>query len=143
VGFISLGYQGDLFGNIHVSWADPNKVRELVVVSSSKRIVFDDLNDMERIRIFEKGVEPADPEAASFGEYHFLMRDGDIISPKIEVSEPLKNQCSHFLHCIRSGETPETHGPVGLEVVKAMEAIDKSMEENGTPVEIEPAKVFA
>ena len=73
VGFITLGYQDGLIGNIHVSWADPNKVRELVVVSSSKRIVFDDLNDMERIRVFEKGVAPSDPEAASFGEYHFLM----------------------------------------------------------------------
>ena len=143
VGFITLGYEDGLVGNIHVSWADPNKVRELVVVSSSKRIVFDDLNDMERIRIFEKGVVPADPEAASYGEYHFLVRDGDIISPKIEVSEPLKNQCDHFLSCIETGETPETDGKVGLDVVRIMEAIDKSIEQNGMPVEIVTAPVFA
>jgi predicted dehydrogenase len=106
VGFASLGFQNGIVGHIHVSWADPNKVREIVVVGSERRIVFDDLNTQERVRVYEKGVTPAKPEAPSFGEYHFLIRDGDIISPRVEVNEPLKAQCDHFVKCVIHGHRP-------------------------------------
>lgn len=134
VGFVSLGYPSGVVANIHVSWVDPNKVRELVIVCSDKRIVFDDLNALERVKIFEKGVAPAPNEASSFGEHHFLMRDGDIHSPKIQVSEPLKNQCNHLLDCIETSKSPLTDGQAGLDVVRVMAGIDRSMKQNGAPV---------
>src|SRR5262249_9086761 len=56
IAFATLGYDDGVVGNIHVSWADPNKVREVVVVGSRRRVVFDDLNDVERVRIFERRV---------------------------------------------------------------------------------------
>lgn len=136
VGFISLGYQDDVVGHVHVSWADPNKVREVVVVGSDKRIVFNDLNAPEQVRVFEKGVTPVVAEASTYGEYQFLMRDGDIISPRIEFSEPLKNQCSHFLECITQGSRPLSGGREGLAVVRVMEAIDRSIGRKGVPVEV-------
>jgi len=136
VGFISLGYHDGIVGHIHVSWADPNKVREVVVVGSDRRIVFNDLDALERVRVFEKGVALAPPEVSSYGEYHLLMRDGDIISPRVEVSEPLKNQCSHFLECVTQGSCPLTDGREGLEVVRVMEAVDRSVERKGTPVDV-------
>lgn len=136
VGFISLGYRNNVVGNIHVSWADPNKVRQLVVVGSNKRIVFDDLNTVERVKVYEKGVSCAPQEAATYGEFSLLMRDGDIISPRIEVSEPLKNQCNHFVDCIRNQKRPLTDGRAGLEVVKVMTAIDQSVAHQGAPVSI-------
>jgi len=136
VGFIALGYPNGIVGHIHVSWADPSKVREVVVVGSEKRVVFNDLSSLERVRVFEKGVELAAPEAPSYGEYHLLMRDGDIISPKIKISEPLKNLSSHFLECVTQGCGPLTGGQGGLDVVRVMEAVDHSMERDGAPVEV-------
>lgn len=136
-GFVSLGYPNGVVANIHVSWVDPNKVRELVIVCSDKRIMFDDLNALERVKVFEKGVAPAPNEASSFGEHHFLMRDGDIHSPKIQVSEPLKNQCNHLIDCIETGTKPLTDGQAGLDVVKVMAAVDRSMQRNGMPVLLE------
>lgn len=136
VGFISLGYENGVVGHIHVSWANPNKVRKVVVVGSNRRIVFDDLNNLEQVRIFEKGIVHAAAEAPSYGEYHFLIRDGDIISPRIEVSEPLKNQCAHFIECVTQNLQPLTCGRTGLEVVWVMEAIDRSIELRGAPVEL-------
>src|SRR5215212_8172333 len=53
VGFIVLGYPNNVIGQIHVSWVDPDKVREIVLVGSERRIVFNDLNPQEPIRIFE------------------------------------------------------------------------------------------
>lgn len=136
VGFVTLGYQDGVVGHIHVSWADPNKVREVVVVSSNQRIVFDDTKTMEPVRIFEKGVTLESDEAPTYGEYRFLMRDGNIISPKIEMSEPLKNQCSHFIDCVLEGKQPLTDGQSGVDVVQVMEAIDQSMAQNGIPIQL-------
>jgi predicted dehydrogenase len=137
VGFISLGYADGVIGHIHVSWADPNKVREVVVVGSDKRIVFDDLNSMERVRVFEKGVTRAPAEASSYGEHQYLLRDGNIISPRVDASEPLKNQCSHFLNCVTTGQSPRSDGRAGLQVVRVMEAVDQSVARQGAPVSLE------
>jgi predicted dehydrogenase len=134
VGFVSLGYPNGVVGNIHVSWADPNKVRELVVVSDSKRIVFDDMNMTERVKVYEKGVAPAAPEAATYGEFHLQLRDGDIVSPRVDASEPLKNQCNHFLTCVTQQCHPLTNGEAGLQVVEALAAIDRSVAQQGAPV---------
>jgi predicted dehydrogenase len=134
---ITLGYPGGIIGNIHVSWADPNKVREIVVVGSENRIVFDDINILERVKIFEKGITSEPEEMTSFGEFSFQIRDGDIISPRIEIKEPLKEQCNHFLDCVSQKIPPFTDGKSGLEVVTIMRAIDHSVENNGTPTKIE------
>lgn len=137
VGFISLGYPGGVIGHIHVSWVDPNKVREVVVVSNDKRIVFDDVKTMEQVRIFEKGIAPGEVDApSSYGEFRFLIRDGDIISPRVQASEPLKDQCLHFVECINQNKRPFTDGQAGLEVVQVMQAIDRSLAQNGAPVQV-------
>ncbi|NLF78320.1 MAG: Gfo/Idh/MocA family oxidoreductase, partial [Chloroflexi bacterium] len=136
VGFVVLHYPNNVLGHIHVSWAEPNKVRELVVVGSEKRIVFNDLDSQERVRIFDKGITAlyADSEPSSYGEYHFSIRDGDIVSPHIEVSEPLKNQCNHFIDCVIDHKRPISDGQSGLVVVHIMEAACQSLEVNGVPV---------
>ena len=136
VGFITLGYSGDIIAHIHVSWADPHKARELVVVGSNRRIVFNDLNGLEQVRVFEKGVKPVASEPLSYGEYHFQIRNGDILSPTIEVSEPLKNQSRHFLECASRGTPPITSGRDGEEVVRVLETIDRSLSLKGAPVEV-------
>jgi predicted dehydrogenase len=135
VGFAAIGYPDGVIGHIHVSWAEPNKVREVVVVGSDKRIVFNDLDIQERVRVFEKGVA-APSEAATYGEFQYLMRDGDIISPRVPVSEPLKNQCNHFLECVKENKTPLTDGRNGWNVVRVMEAIDRSIQSKGEPVQV-------
>jgi predicted dehydrogenase len=136
IAFATLGYKNDVVGNIHVSWADPNKVREVVVVGSRRRIVFDDLNDVERVRVFERGVSVGDAIAESYGEFKLLVRDGDIISPKVQPSEPLKNQCADFVEAVRSGRTPLASCHFGLGVIRTLAAIDQSMRSHGAAVEV-------
>ena len=133
VGFITLTYPGGVVALVHVSWADPNKTREVVVVGSQKRIVFNDLDPLERVRVFDKGVCRVPKEAETFGEF-FQLRDGDIVSPLVEPSEPLKTQCTHFLECLRTGNRPITDGLAGRGVVAVMEAVDESIRRGGAPV---------
>jgi len=136
VAFITLFYDEGIIGNIHISWVDSNKFRQVTLVGSKARIVFDDLDPMERLRIFEKGVS-LDKPYDSFGEFQLLLRDGDIISPKIEAEEPLRNVCLEFIRSIQTGSRPLTDGRNGLEVVRTMCAIEKSMGLEGAPVSID------
>jgi predicted dehydrogenase len=135
VGFVSLGYPDRVVGHIHVSWADPHKVREVVVVGSDKRIVFNDLQATEQVRVFEKGVSPAEQEEL-IGEFPLVMRDGAIISPRVEPGEPLKIESQHFLDCITNNSQPLTRAEDGRDVVSVLEGIDLSIAQNGAPVEI-------
>jgi predicted dehydrogenase len=137
VGFISLGYPDNVLAHVHVSWADPDKAREVVVVKSDKRIVFNDLNGNEQVRVFEKGVSPIEQEPLNYGEFRFEIRDGDIISPRIEPVEPLKHQCRHFLECVRTGKRPISSGAEGRDVVRVLEAVNRSIECKGLQVEVE------
>jgi predicted dehydrogenase len=136
VGFVSVGYPGGIVAHIHVSWADPNKTREVVVVGSEKQVVFNDLNQLEQVRLFSRGVTAVPPENPSYGEFMFQLRDGDIVSPLIEASEPLKNECSHFVECVRTGSSPITDGIVGDSAVRVLEAIDRSISLRGESVSL-------
>jgi predicted dehydrogenase len=139
VGFVSLAYPGGVVAHVHASWADPNKVREVVVVGSNERIVFNDVETIERVKVFEKAAY-VEPDGTSFGEYHLHLRDGDIISPRVEPNEPLKSQCLHFLDCVERGAAPLTDARNGTDVVEVMEAIDRSMALHGAPVTVGAAE---
>jgi predicted dehydrogenase len=136
VGFLSLSYDGDVLGQAHVSWADPHKVREVVVVGSDRRVVFNDLDAEGPVRVYERGVKILEPDSSGYGEHQLLMRDGDIVIPRLEVSEPLKNQCRHFMEAVRNGGRPLTDGRNGLDVVRVMVAVGSSIQNRGAPIEV-------
>ncbi len=133
VAFVNLFYDDDIIGNIHISWVDSNKLRQVAVIGSKARVVFDDLNTLERLRIFEKGVS-LDKPYTNFGEFQLLLRDGDIVSPKIEIEEPLRSVCLEFIQCVQTGKKPLADGTNGLQVVRVMCAIQQSIERGGEPV---------
>lgn len=134
VGFIVLGYPNGVLGQIHASWVDPHKVRELVVVGSNQRIAFNDLDPVQKVSVFEKGIGFVPHEPASFGEYELSIRDGDIISPHIKINEPLKSQLKHFVDSVANNRLPLSDGLFGAKVVQVMKAVDQSIEQNGSPI---------
>src|SRR5258706_4201222 len=124
--FIHLLYPNSVLGQIHVSWVDSNKERSVKVIGSEARVIFDDINNLERVKIFKKGIRRS-PDYNTFGEFQLLLRDGDIISPRIEPMEPLKAMCAEFIDCLRNGTKPLTDGQSGYEVVRVMEQIDRAL----------------
>src|SRR5205807_4323501 len=99
VAFATLGFEDGVVANIRASWLDPRKVREITVVGSGKMAFFNDLETQEPVRIFDKGAM-REPSYESFGEFKLVTRTGDVVSPAIPASEPLKNQCQHFLRSV-------------------------------------------
>lgn len=135
-GFATLGYGNGVQAHLHVSWTDPNKCREIVVVGSRRRVVFDDLRRIEKIRVFDKGVGVApSTETPTYGG-GFQMHDGDIVSPQVPATEPLREQCLAFLKCVSEGCAPLVGGAEGEAVVSTLEAIDASMRTNGVRVAV-------
>jgi predicted dehydrogenase len=134
VAFVTLEYPGGEVAHVHVSWLDPGKVRRMTVVGESKMAVYDDVSD-ERLRIYDRGVMP-DKLPDGFGEFKLITRGGDITIPKLDTTEPLRAECAHFVHCIRTGETPISDGMDGYTVVQMLEAAQQSMDSDGTPVAI-------
>lgn len=133
VAFLNLFYDDNILGNIHISWIDSNKLRQVAVIGSKARVLFDDLNALERLRVFEKGVS-IDKPYTNFGEFQLLLRDGDIVSPKLDNVEPLRNVCLDFIASIQEGRKPLADGQNGLNVVRTLCAIQKSIEREGEPV---------
>lgn len=127
--FITLGYPNGTIGHIHVSWADPSKVRDIVIVGSQRRIYLNDMDPQEPIRIFERGLQPSAEQTEL--ENRFTIRDGDIISPRVKLSEPLRAQCQHFVDCVVNDKPILTHGASGVDVVRVLEAIDESIASGG------------
>ena len=136
VAFINLFYPRNVLANIHVSWADSNKERTVEVVGSKARIVFDDLNTLERVKIFEKGISLNVSGGENFGEFLFALRDGDIISPKVETAEPLSEVCREFLHCVESRGQPLAGAQNGVDVVEVMCAVERSLKQGGRRVPV-------
>ena len=141
VGFVTLRYPGGIVAHIHASWVDPSKVREIVVVASERRIVFDDMNALEPIRVFERGVAIDEGDESLDPGQRYSFRDGAILSPRVAPSEPLREQVEHFVECLRTGDAPRSDGYFGASVVQTLEAIDRSMLLHGAPVEIRPVPV--
>lgn len=131
---LTMHFPGNRMGMIHVSWLDPRKERVLTVVGDQKMAVYDDL-DQEKIKIYDKGIV-APPTNGDFAEFQISYRCGGSYCPFIQEKEPLKVECTEFIRCIQTGETPRTGGQNGLDVVHVLEAADKSLGLNGAPVSL-------
>lgn len=138
VSFISLNYPKHILAHIHVSWLDPKKTREIVVVGSKKMAIFDDMNQESPISIYDKSVmrKKFKQDYDSFGEFQMIIKDGKVYHPKINKQEPLRLECGHFIDCLRKNQTPLTDGDDGVEVLRVLLAIDKSLRNDGAKVPV-------
>jgi predicted dehydrogenase len=135
--YLRLEYEDiGVTGYVHVSWLDPKKVRKVVVVGSERMAVYNDLAE-ERLRIYDRGVDFEEASSATH-ERPLSYRYGDILSPHIQFHEPLLLEDRHFVECIRTGARPQCDGLSGLQVVRVLEAADRSLQAGGAVrVEIE------
>jgi len=118
---------------IHSSWLDPRKVREMTIVGSRRMIVYDDVAQLEKIRVFDARVERP-PHYDTFAEFHYAYHYGDVYAPYLKQEEPLKVECQHFLDCIRNRTRPLTDGRQALAMVRILEAASASLKQEGGPV---------
>jgi predicted dehydrogenase len=134
--FVTMFFPGDVMAHIQASWLDPSKVRRMTVVGSEKMIIYDDVASEGKVKIYDKGVYRKGESI--YGEFQYKIHSGDINIPKINMSEPLRNECAHFVECVRSGASPRTGGENGLRVVRVLEAAQRSLSSGGETVRLSP-----
>jgi predicted dehydrogenase len=121
--FCFLRFPSGLAAHLHMSWLDPHKTRSFTVVGDKQMATFDDMELERKVTVYDKGF---DEVAESWGEY--VMRTGDIRSPRIPNREPLRLECEHFVECVRDGRTPRSDGEAGLRVVRVLDALQRSLD---------------
>jgi len=139
VAYLRLDYADlGVRAHVHVSWLDPDKVRRITAVGSKRMVVYNDLVDSERIRVFDRSaVPPGDGEGPMAQVAYHL---GDTVSPYVAFAEPLAVQDRHFVDCIINGSPPAVSGSSGLAVVQALECALASLQEHRTVAMAEMAQ---
>ena len=127
--FVSLEYPGNVLAHIHVSWLDPKKVRQITVVGHKKMMTWNDLSLSGPVEIYSKHVEKG-PYYRDFGEFHLLVKEGEVRVPYIKNIEPLKQQADHFVNCVLSREKPLTDAWSATQVVRTLEEVEKILEKS-------------
>jgi predicted dehydrogenase len=130
-GYMKLA--GGQVGHLHLSWLDPHKMRKMTVVGSRRMAVFDDMEADRKVTVYDKG-----PVRIAPGK--ITTHTGDITSPAVSREEPLRIECRAFLDAVRSGDPSHpANAAEGVAVVEVLEAMQRSLEQGGTPVALEPA----
>lgn len=135
VAHISVYFDDNCFAHFHVNWTSPVKIRRMIIGGSKKMLVFDDMENFEKIKVYDSGVEMNDKEKI----YNALVqyRIGDMYSPKVNQTEALALGIKEFISSINEKRKPLTSGEEGLKVVKILEAAEKSIKSKGKLVEID------
>lgn len=133
--FTNLAFADGTMAQIHVSWLDPHKIRKLTLVGDKKMMTFDDMEASEKIKVFDKSAQRENIEGG-YGD-HITLRSGDIYLPHVDMNEPLKLECDHFVMCCLEGKRPISDGRDGLRVVQILAAAQESLKKGGIPITLE------
>lgn len=128
--FMTLRYPEGAVVHVQVSWLSPRKIREATVVGEHRMLTLDDMNVLEPLRIYDKGV--AEEKATrgwidSLATFRASLREGDVVIPRVTLGEPLRTECDHFLTCIETKERPLTDARQAGDVVRVLAAMDRSL----------------
>lgn len=124
--YVNMRFPSGRMAQVNVSWLTPNKTRLLQMVCSRKTVIYDDMQPVQKVQVFDAGqdsrVNASEKDAAALG-----YGPGSIWVPPLRSYEPLRAECEDFLNCIVSGNEPVSTGRRALEVVRVLEAASESM----------------
>jgi predicted dehydrogenase len=133
--YITLFYDSSFIAHVGVNWLAPVKVRQVLLGGSKKMMIYDDLQNSEKLKVYDKGVSFTD-DPKRIHEMRVGYRTGDMLAPTTDGSEALRVAGEHFLDCILEKKTSMTDGRLGMKVVEIIEAATTSMKNRGETVQI-------
>jgi predicted dehydrogenase len=135
VAFVNMRFGSGAIAHLELSWLSPSKLRRTTIIGSSKMVIYDDMST-EPVRVFDSGASLRDPE--SFGEFQLSYRTGNIVSPRIDATEPLSLEVDDFCSAILDGTPVRSSVAIGLDVVRSIEAVEDSLAAGGGTVAVRP-----
>jgi UDP-2-acetamido-3-amino-2,3-dideoxy-glucuronate N-acetyltransferase len=116
----TMSFASGVRAHIFVSWLHPYKEQKLVVVGDKKMAVFDDVAPQDKLLLYEHGIEWIDRVPTP--------RKQEATPVKLDMAEPLKLECQHFLECMETRSKPKTDGGSGLRVLRVLDACQRSLQ---------------
>ena len=110
--FCYLRFPSGKMAHMHLSWLDPHKIRRITVVGDDRMAVFDDMERERKITVYD----------------NWRTRTGDIYSPKVDVTEPLRLECRHFVSLVSGEGDPHKAARDAIPVVRVLEQLQASLE---------------
>jgi predicted dehydrogenase len=123
VATVHMEFKSALKAHISVSWLHPYKEQKLVVVGKDAMAVFDDTKPWdEKLALYRHVVQSADGLSN--------LDKAAVEYLEVPQSEPLRNECQHFLDVVSGNVGPLTDGDEGLRVLKVLSAASLSESKN-------------
>jgi predicted dehydrogenase len=110
--FCYLRFPSGKMAHMHLSWLDPHKIRRITVVGNERMAVFDDMERDRKITVYD----------------NWRTRTGDIYSPTVDPTEPLRRECEHFLSLVAGEGAPHKAARDAIPVVRALDQLQASLE---------------
>ncbi|MBI2612488.1 Gfo/Idh/MocA family oxidoreductase [Candidatus Kaiserbacteria bacterium] len=134
IAYLTLRYDDGMIAHIGASWVSPVKIRQMLISGDKKMIVFDDTEAIEKVKIYESGytVRTDEDKRRLYMDY----RSGDIHIPNVGNKEALQGVVEDFIHAVSKGSTPRSDAHFGLNVVRVLDAAERSLREGGAEVRL-------
>jgi predicted dehydrogenase len=137
IAYVHLDYEDGLFAHCHFNWLSPVKIRQMLICGSKKMIVYDDLEQSEKVKVYDKGITIQSSTPNDYSTINVGYRTGDMMVPNLTVREALDLEAEHILACVRGRNRPLVDGRFGLDVVRQISACQNSLEKDGQEIGIE------
>jgi len=135
--YVNIHFEDNFIAHFHLNWLAPVKVRRTLVGGSKKMIVYDDVENSEKIKVYDKGItQNHDPERRE--RMLTGYRNGDVLIPNLETTEALRLMVREFVTAIAEKRPPLSDGHAGYRIVRLLEAAQQSIEQNGRVVQLTP-----
>jgi predicted dehydrogenase len=136
--YVTLRFDGSLVAHFHENWLAPVKLRTTMIGGTRRMIVYDELEPVEKVKVYDRGIDVRHPETDAEERRRALIsyRSGDLWSPRLEHVEALAVAAQDFTSAIGEGRAPVVDGEAGLAVVRVLAAAQRSIEKDGAFIEV-------
>jgi UDP-2-acetamido-3-amino-2,3-dideoxy-glucuronate N-acetyltransferase len=124
----NLHFDHGVRAHIFVSWLHPYKEHRLVVIGSKKMASFNDIEDQDKLLLFDHGIEWIDGEP--------VVRNNGGLAIDFDREPPLRAECRHFIECVQTRKQPRTDGASALNVLRVLQASHRSLQTHGALVQL-------
>ena len=134
--YINVLFPDNVMAHFHVNWLSPVKVRKILIGGTKLMVVYDDMEPSEKVKLYDKGVDVKGPDSM----YKALVeyRSGDMFAPHVDQTEALALMAADFVNSVKTGATPRSSAQSGVNVVRLLEAADRSLKMGGLVVPLLP-----
>jgi predicted dehydrogenase len=134
VAYLSVYFNDGFIAHFHNNWLSPVKIRTMLLGGSKKTILYDDMENSEKVKVYDRGIDLTTPDGMRDALISYRL--GDMWAPRLDASEALSCMAGEFIAAIKDGRPPLTNGQSGLNVVRILEAAEMSIKHRGREVKL-------